>query len=110
MDHQILLAAVIAPLVALGAFQLFGVRRLFGLDSLKIFALGVGIAFIAMPFLSMAGLADVAPGPAAFFEHGGRLTRIWSIVFALALTARIAAAIARWAWEKRPRRVVSERA
>lgn len=107
MGDQWMLAVLIGPLAVLAAIQLIGVRRIVGLDSVKVFVAGMAFAYVAMPLLGLVGVTPVEPGLDALLIHGNRLARIWAIVFGLVLLARIAIGVARWGWDKRPRRVVS---
>lgn len=97
------IAAVMAPLALLAAYQLIGVRRLFSAEMAQVLGLGIGFAFIIMPLLSMLGVAAIEPSLDAFFQHGARVTRIWLILFGLVWAARLVIRVCRWLWRGRPR-------
>ena len=103
MDGQLITAALAGPLLMLGLFELFGVKRLISIDSLKVFFGGLVFAIVSLPLLVFVGAAVVEPGREVLFELGGRMVRIWLIIFGLAVLGRWSIAVCRWLWNKRPR-------
>jgi hypothetical protein len=103
MDDQVVKVLLAGPLYVLGAIQLFGAHRLWNLKSFKILAAGIGFAVITFPLLFLVGIADAPAGLEPHLEMGGRLVRIWLIVFTLASVARIGLLIVKYVWKRRPR-------
>lgn len=103
MDEQVVTILLAGPLYVLGAIQLFGSHRLWTWRSLKILAAGVGFAVVSFPLLFLIRVVHAAPGLDPHVEMGGRLVRIWLIVFTLASVARIGLLIVKYVWDRRPR-------
>lgn len=103
MQGQLITAALAGPMLMLGLFELFGVKRLFSIESAKVFFGGLVFAVVSLPLLVFVGAAVVEPGREVLFELGGRMVRIWLIIFGLAVLGRWSIAICRWLWSKRPR-------
>ena len=70
MDGQLITAALAGPLLMLGLFELFGVKRLISIDSLKVFFGGLVFAIVSLPLLVFVGAAVVEPGREVLFELG----------------------------------------
>ncbi|MBX7247840.1 MAG: hypothetical protein K1X35_02190 [Caulobacteraceae bacterium] len=103
MDGQVITAVLAGPLLLLGLYELFGVRRLFSADSAKVFVWGLLFALVAFPLLVFFGAVDVEPGRDILIELAGRMVRIWLSIFGLAVAGRWGIAICRWLWARRPR-------
>jgi hypothetical protein len=105
MSEQLVTAALAGPLLALALYELLGVRRLFSGETVKVFLWGLAFALVAFPALAFLDAVPVKPDRDLLIELGGRMVRIWLIVFGLALFGRMGIAAARWLWKKRPRPV-----
>ncbi len=92
------------PLLALGAVQLFGVRRLFGVETLKTLLWGLAFAMVGVPLMSVIGGLDAPATPETFVMAGLRMIRIWLIVWTMAMATRIGWMLFRYAWRRRPRK------
>jgi hypothetical protein len=103
MDDQVVKVLLMTPLYVLGAIELFAVRKLVSRDSFKVFIWGMAFAIASLPLWALIGVADVAPGPEPYVEMGGRLIRIWLILFTLAVVGRVGLLIVKYVWRRRPR-------
>ena len=103
MDDNVVTILLAGPLYLLGALQLFGAHRLWTWRSIKILFWGLVVAALGFPLLFLVRVVDAAPGIEPHLEMGGRLVRIWLIVFTLASVARIGLLIVKYVWRRRPR-------
>jgi len=103
MYDLILVAVLFGPLVALGAYQFFGVRRLTSKTTAKVFLWGLVFAAVPLPLLVLLELAPFAVQQGDFFAAAWRQIFIWLMIFGLVLFTRIGLMLFSWLWKKRPK-------
>jgi len=103
MDEQLVTAVLTGPLLLLGLYELFAVKKLFSFRSVQIFLWGLAWAILSYPALAFVGVVGVDQGRETLFLMSGQSIRIWLFLFGLAVAGRWGLAIARWVWTKRPR-------
>ena len=103
MFDLIVVAVLWGPLLALGGWQLFGVRRFFSFDTVKTFLWGVVFAAVPLPLLVYLQVVPFTVQEGDFMAAAWRMILIWAMVWGLAATTRMGLAIFRALWKRRPK-------